>query len=86
MLKENQLHVRISKATNVVWEGDALSISSKNSSGEFAILGQHSNFITLIHDDPIIIALPDGKKNTYIFKQSVLSVNNNTVKIFSDIE
>lgn len=83
---ENVLHVRISKATKVVWEGDAVSISSRNTNGDFDILGMHSNFITLIRNDPIKIVDVDGKEKTYVFEQSVLSVNNNNVKIFSDIE
>lgn len=86
MEDEKILHVRISKAAEVVWEGDAFSVSSQNSNGEFDILGMHSNFITLIRNEPIKIVQTDGKENTYTFKQSVLSVNNNKVKIFSDIE
>jgi len=84
--KENILHVRINKATKVVWEGEALSVSSRNAKGEFDILGMHSNFISLVRNDPIKIVQVDGTENTYVFKQSVLFVNNNTVKIFSDIE
>jgi F0F1-type ATP synthase epsilon subunit len=83
---ENILFVRISKATNVVWEGKALSVSSKNSDGVFDILGMHSNFITLVRDDPIKIKTEDGEEKEYVFKQSVISVNENRVNIFSDIE
>lgn len=85
MANEKILHVRISKASEVVWEGEATSVSSKNSSGEFDILGMHSNFITLIRNDPIKVSKLDGTESIYTFKQSVLSVNNNNVKIFSDI-
>ncbi|HCC05099.1 TPA: hypothetical protein DEP58_02215 [Patescibacteria group bacterium] len=84
--KEKILQVRINKATEVVWEGEALSVSSRNAKGEFDILGMHSNFICLVRDDPIKIIQLDGTSNTYNFKQSVLFVNNNTVKIYSNIE
>jgi F0F1-type ATP synthase epsilon subunit len=84
--KEEILFVRISKATNVVWEGRALSVSSKNSNGEFDILGMHSNFITLVRDDPIKITTEEGEVKEYTFKQSVISVNENRVNIFSNIE
>jgi len=84
--KEKILQVRINKATEVVWEGEALSVSSKNTKGEFDILGMHSNFICLVRNDPIKIVQRNGTSNTYNFKQSVIFVNNNMVKIFSNIE
>lgn len=83
---EEILQVRISKATNVVWEGKALSVSSKNSKGVFDILGMHSNFITLVRKDPIVIKTIDGEEKKYSFNQSVISVINNKVSIFSNIE
>lgn len=82
----NILHIRISKATNVVWEGEAVSVSSSNSDGKFDILGMHSNFITLIRNDPIIIKTIEGEEKKFEFNQSVISVNENHVKIFSNIE
>jgi len=82
---EKVIHVSISKATNVVWEGEAYSVSSKNSNGTFDILGMHSNFITLIRNEPIIIRTITGEKKEYSFNQSVISVNNNKVSIFSEI-
>ena len=84
--KEKILHVRINKATEVVWEGEALSVSARNAKGAFDILGMHSNFISLVRNDPIKIIQVNGTVDTYNFKQSVLFVNNNRVKIFSNIE
>ncbi len=82
---EQVLKVRISKANEVVWEGDALSVSSTNSSGKFDILALHSNFITLVRNDPIVVKEIDGTDKEYIFNQSVIFVTNNVVKIFSNI-
>lgn len=79
------LHVRISEATKIVWEGDASSVSSENSDGKFDILGMHSNFITLIKEVPITVVRVDGSKKEYKFKQSVIFVSDNKVKIFADI-
>jgi F0F1-type ATP synthase epsilon subunit len=81
----NVLHVRISKASELVWEGNAQSVSSKNSDGTFDILPMHSNFVTLIREDPIKIVAEDGSEKKYVFKQSVIFVNENKVKIFSDL-
>ena len=83
--KDLVLHVRISAATKVVWEGEAYSVTSENSDGRFDILGMHSNFITLIRDVPIKVVQVDGEEKEYIFKQSVILVTDNNIKIFADI-
>lgn len=79
------LHVRISEATKIVWEGEAVSVSSENSDGKFDILGMHSNFITLIRGAPISVVDSNRNKKEYKFKQSVIFVSNNEVKVFADI-
>lgn len=82
--KEETIHVRISEATKVVWEGEAKSVSSENAEGRFDILYMHSNFITLVRGKPITIVTKDDEKKTYTFKQSVIFVTDNVVKIFAD--
>lgn len=83
--KKNILEVRISEATKVVWEGDAKSVSSKNSEGIFDILPMHSNFITLIRGAPISVIDVEDKKNEFTFKQAVIFVTDNVVRVFADI-
>lgn len=65
----------------VSYEGMALVVSSKNKLGEFDILPKHTNFITLIFDN-LIILTPDKKKISYQFKRGVLEVSENKVNIF----
>ena len=79
------VRVRVSASSKEVWEGDAYSISSENSDGKFDILGLHSNFITLIRNKPIVVSTTKGEKKTFNFKQSVLLVTGNLVKIFADV-
>ena len=79
------LHLRISVASKVIWEGEALSVSSENSNGIFDILAMHSNFITLVRNKPITIVKKDTTKVEYNFKESVILVADNTVKIFANI-
>ena len=81
-----KMHVRISNVADTVWEGDAFSVSSENSAGPFDILPMHSNFITLVKNKPITITHVDGTKERYTFKQSVIFVHDNNVKIFAEIE
>ncbi|MDB4516913.1 hypothetical protein N9089_04860 [Crocinitomicaceae bacterium] len=83
--KESVLHVRISAASKEVWEGDAYSVTSENSEGKFDILGLHSNFITLIRNKPIVVNKVEGEKEEFNFKQSVILVTGNFVKVFADV-
>lgn len=57
------------------------AISSKNRLGNFDILPEHTNFITLIFDN-LTIHTTDKKKITYQFKRGVLEVSENKVNIF----
>jgi F0F1-type ATP synthase epsilon subunit len=82
--QDTTMHVRISRATEVVWEGEARSLSSKNTQGPFDVLPLHENFITLIKKEPIIVHEATGKTETYQFDQSVVYVTNNQVKIYAD--
>lgn len=80
--KESSLHVRVSSAMEEVWEGEALAVSSSNSSGPFDILPMHANFITLVSGETITIQLDRKNKREFKFTQAVIFVLNNTVKIF----
>jgi F0F1-type ATP synthase epsilon subunit len=86
MEEERTMHVRITKATHVVWEGDAVSVSSQNTQGPFDVLATHANFITLIKNTPIVVVTADGTTNSYTFDQSVMFVSKNTVRVFADIK
>jgi len=65
----------------VFFEGKVESISSQNRLGQFDILPNHANFITLISDGLSIITA-DKKKINYQFKNGVLEVSENKVNIF----
>lgn len=86
MAKENaaELIVSIRSTDELIWEGSAQSVSSKNSSGKFDVLPGHANFITIVEGDPIVV--DDGqKKKEYKYSKAVLYVKRDTVKIYADI-
>lgn len=66
------------------FEGQAVSVSSENKVGEFDILPEHANFITLIFNDLTIHTASDEKKN-YEFSRGVLEVAEGEVKIFLEV-
>lgn len=78
------LKLRIVSGTQPVWEGNVQSVTSKNSEGVFDILPMHANFITLVGEDPITVITTEGTKLSWNFKQSVIYVNNNEVKVYAD--
>lgn len=83
-MDHSTLHVRITQATDLVWEGEAVSVTSTNLDGPFDILPLHANFVTLIKDQPILVQEEGGKQSTYNFKQSVMYVQDNVIKIYAD--
>jgi F0F1-type ATP synthase epsilon subunit len=80
------LHVHVSRATATVWEGDAVSISSKNATGEFDILPMHANFISVVENNPFVIRMSNGTEEKFTFKKAVIFVRGNTVRIFANLE
>ena len=79
------LYVTILSPRETIFEGQALSISSKNSAGKFDILPQHANFITLIENQPITIFLPGKKSLNFEFPVAIIYTTQNSVKIYTDI-
>lgn len=82
----NYLQVTITSPKKELFTGEAKSVSSTNSVGNFDILPEHANFITLIDKKPIIIKSPKGKPLTFIFPLAIISVNSNKVNIYTDIQ
>lgn len=78
------LEVRISTPAEVLWEGDAESVSSENLDGNFDILSLHANFITLIQEKPIIVRTSERDRR-YTFKSAVIYTHDNVIRIFGDI-
>jgi len=84
MSTKETLRVRITRATELLWEGEALSVTSKNVDGPFDILPYHANFVTLIRGEAITVKMPNKEDKVYEFKYAVLYTQNNEVKIYAD--
>lgn len=63
------------------YQGKAFAISSQNELGVFSVLPNHENFISYIQGQMTIYTFNKEKIN-YTFKQGILEVSQNTVKIF----
>lgn len=63
------------------FQGRAEVVSSQNKLGNFDILPEHTNFITLIFKN-LTIQSEDKKNFGYQFEKGVLEVSENKVNIF----
>lgn len=78
------LKVRIHSPNNVIWEGEVEWLSSNNSQGPFDILPLHSNFITIIENQPIRMKTAEGIKE-HIFPSAILYTYRNTIRIYTNV-
>ena len=79
------LHVRIISPQKLFLDTDASSVSSKNQQGNFDILPQHANFITMIENTPIVIRIEGQKPLIFNFPMAILVTHENKVDIYTYI-
>ncbi|MEF8847025.1 MAG: hypothetical protein V5A57_01160 [Candidatus Paceibacterota bacterium] len=65
------------------FEGEAKAVTSENEVGEFDILPEHANFITLIFNS-LTVYTPEEEKE-YEFSRGVVEVADNKVRIFLEV-
>lgn len=81
----NLLNVKILTPKQTLFDGEALSVSSKNSNGKFDILPEHANFLTLIENQPLTVIKQNKEKITLNLVAGVIYVESNQVHIYTDI-
>lgn len=82
--KPSSLSVRIITLGELIWEGEAESITAENTTGIFDILPRHANFITILKQAPIKIQTKKEEKE-FVFPRALLYANNNTIKIYAGV-
>ena len=80
------LKIRITSPREVLFEGEAESISSANVDGSFDILPYHANFITFVQGKKFILRLRSGQTKEFEFDFSIVYNKDNTVNIYTDIQ
>lgn len=84
MAKPPLLNVKVTSPDQVIWEGQAMWVSSTNSKGNFDILPLHANFMTIIENKPIKIKTEE-KLLEYTYPHAVIHASKNNVRIFANI-
>lgn len=77
------LHVRIISPREFILDTDADSVSSKNLQGNFDILPQHANFITLVENSPIVVRPVGQKPLSFKFPLAIILTRENKVDIYT---
>ncbi|MBY0310080.1 F0F1 ATP synthase subunit epsilon [Patescibacteria group bacterium] len=67
----------------VLWRGEATSITAENSEGLFDILPDHARFLTVISGRKIVVVGSDGVDHSFTFASAVLSFADNEAKIYT---
>jgi len=80
------LHVRIISPQQLILDTEAVSVSSKNVQGNFDILPQHANFITLVENTPIVIRVERQKPLVFKFLLAIIITRENKVDIYTYIQ
>jgi len=66
----------------VVWEGEALTITSENSEGLFDLYPDHARFMTLLEDVDVVIRLPEDSEQIFHVEKAVLLFEDATAKVY----
>ena len=84
MKKDLHMQVKISTPNELLFEGEASSVSSVNSQGNFDILPLHADFVTLVQGEPIRVKI-DSQEKQFSFKTAVIHVDKGAVRIYGDV-
>lgn len=77
------LHVRIISPLQLLLDTEAESVSSKNLQGNFDILSQHANFLTVVEKQPIIIRVKNQKPLKFDLPLAIIFATENKVNIYT---
>lgn len=80
------LHVRIISPQQLILDTEANSVSSKNTQGNFDVLPQHANFITLVENSPIVVRASKQKPLSFKFPLAIILTRENRVDIYTYIQ
>lgn len=83
-MSELLLQVRIVAKNQILFEGQARSVSSHNNIGTFDILPEHSGFLSLI-DTSVRYVDHQGVTKELIIKQGLIKVIGNQVTVLVEL-
>ena len=85
-MDKQTLNVTVLSPQDILFQGPALSVSSKNSAGNFDMIPEHAKLITIIEGNPIVIRKPNQDKVTFKFPLAIIYIIDNKVSIYAQPE
>ena len=82
MPQTEYIHTHLTSPESIVWEGEATTITSKNSEGIFDLYPDHARFMTLLEDVDVVIRPPEEAEKTFHVEKAVLIFQDATAKIY----
>jgi F0F1-type ATP synthase epsilon subunit len=79
------IQVKISNPERTFFDGEAISLSSKNNSGPFDILGNHAHFVSLLDNVTVTVHDTQQKSQDFLVHRGLLSAGDNKVRVFVDL-
>jgi F0F1-type ATP synthase epsilon subunit len=83
-MMELSLDVNIRSRRKSYFEGKTYSVSSLNDTGEFDVLPQHANFISLIRNQ-LILNKSAKDEQKFVISTGIMRVKDNKVDVFLDV-
>ena len=65
----------------VVFKGDAESVTLPGELGKFTVLKNHAPLISVLVEGTIAYRTPSGEENTYAIKGGLADVDNNVISV-----
>jgi F0F1-type ATP synthase epsilon subunit len=78
------MHVKVHAPYKTYFDGEAKSISAENDTGQFDILPEHHNFMTLLNPCEVIIRTGTGEERIKV-QQGIMHVKKSEVVVFLDV-
>lgn len=79
------LSVKVFSPSMTYYDGQAVSFSATNNTGNFDILPLHHKFISLLRAGTVRIMTSKNKEISVKISNGLLHVENNQVKVFLDV-
>lgn len=79
------LRVKVYTPFKVFYEGDALSVSAKNQTGDFDVLPGHKNFITMLVACDVKVQTPKKEIKATPIARALMHIKEDKLIIFVDV-
>jgi F0F1-type ATP synthase epsilon subunit len=82
---EAKFHLLVRSREGIVYRGDVDSITSYNDEGEFDVLAEHANFISLVQKRLVIRDMQGQIRNINV-SSALMRVRENFVEVYLGVE